>query len=124
MNRELSKILADIDAYAPGTDWLGLDALLEELFTSYEPPEIPAAPLLRLFERFPEHDGFGVFWAALHGIEDIPNYEQDLVESLERRRSQFGLVMAQRILNSQDPEAQRWHEVLRRSLDSTRDEMR
>ena len=113
MRRGLPEILDDIQSYMPGADWLGLQALLEELFRSYPIEAIPAESLLRLFERFPEHDGFGVFWSALHGVEEIPGYEAQVVESLERRRSQFGVLLAKRILNSHNQDTLRWHPRLR-----------
>lgn len=41
--RELSEIVADIGSYTPGSDWLGLDELMEELFSSH-PIELQVRP--------------------------------------------------------------------------------
>jgi hypothetical protein len=54
----------------------------------------------RLYERFPEDDGCGVFWSVLHRIEAQPGYEQPVVESVRRRPSRFPVLMANRLLNS------------------------
>ncbi|MGF1465650.1 MAG: DUF5713 family protein [Sandaracinaceae bacterium] len=85
---------------ADGEEWLELDALLDELFR--EPPTAPlAAPvLLGLFERFPDHDGYGVMWTVLHGIESLEEYEAELVASLRRRSTPFGRLLVQRIANT------------------------
>ncbi len=102
--RDINSIVEEIDAYQPGEDWLGLDAMLQELF-SYDIEAVPPHPLLRIFERFPTHDGFGVFWAVLHGLEGIPDYESALIQSLQRTPSRFGVLMVRRILQSPDVEA-------------------
>jgi hypothetical protein len=96
--RAVEQILHDIETYVPGSDWLGLHRLLQELFET--PVEaIPPEPLLAVFERYPTHDGYGVFWAILHGLEDIPDYETALSASLRRQPSRFGLLMARRVFN-------------------------
>jgi hypothetical protein len=99
--RSIVQIAEDIRSYQPGDDWLGLHELLEELF-GHPIEQIPPPCLLAIFERFPLHDGYGVFWSALHGLEDIPAYEPHLIASLRRQPSQFGLLMVRRILNSPD----------------------
>lgn len=104
--RDLKTVINDIDAYQPGEDWLDLEELLGELFKDFPLSEIPVEPLLGVFERFPTHDGYGVFWSILHGLEGIKGYELALLESLERNPSQFGVLMAWRILNS--PGADAW----------------
>jgi hypothetical protein len=112
MTSPIAEIVDAIRSYQPGADWLELDNLLEELFVSCERHEVPTEALFGVFERFPEHDGFGVFWRILHGIEEVPGYEAELVGSLRRVRSRFGLVMARRVLGSNEPAAREWHETL------------
>lgn len=56
--------------------------------------------LLAIFERFPEHDGFGVFWAILHCLERLPGHEPALLESVRRTPGNFNLLMIKRMLNS------------------------
>ena len=97
-HRNIARISEEIRLYQPGADWLRLDELLQELF-GHPIEQVPPALLLDIFERFPLHDGFGVFWSALHGLEDIPAYEPHLLASLRRQPSRFGLIMARRILN-------------------------
>ena len=57
--------------------------------------------MLRVFERYPDEDGAGVFWSIVHGLEALPGYEPFLVESYSKRApSEFGVIMLGRILNS------------------------
>jgi hypothetical protein len=61
-------------------------------------PEIRA--LLAVFERFPDEDGYGVFWSILHCLEKCHGYEPLLVESAARAPVEFNLTMINRLLNS------------------------
>jgi hypothetical protein len=99
MSRDAAAIIADLKRYF-GTDstWLDLDILVQELFLN----PIGAAELDALFgvfERHPTHDGFGLFWKILHGIESVSTYEPCLLRSLRRRPSLFAVYMINRILN-------------------------
>ena len=58
------------------------------------------APLLRVFERFPRHDGHGVFWTILHAIEAVEGYAPILVEHVMRTPTEMGITMLQRLINS------------------------
>lgn len=82
MTRDIHLILSDIETYQVSTDWLDLDVLLEELF-QYPEEQIPADVLLGIFERYPESDGYGVFWSIIHGLEALPEFEQRLYQSLK-----------------------------------------
>jgi len=55
--------------------------------------------LLSVFERFPDDDGFGVFWQILHFLESAGGYESALVDSVRRSPSEFNLTMINRLLN-------------------------
>lgn len=55
--------------------------------------------LLDLFERFPESDALGVFWDIVHYLEASADYEPQLLESLHRQPSEFGVVMLNRLIN-------------------------
>jgi hypothetical protein len=58
-------------------------------------------PLLGIFERFPTHDGFGMFWSILHALESAPgSYEAELIHSLRRGPSEFGVMMVNRMLSA------------------------
>lgn len=56
-------------------------------------------PMLRIFERFPESDGFGIFWSILHKIEGIPGYEPYLLASVKSKPTDFSVTMINRIIN-------------------------
>ena len=56
--------------------------------------------LLRVFERFPKEDGFGVFWSILHALEGVDNYELELVASIRRAPNKFNTLMVNRIVNA------------------------
>lgn len=49
--------------------------------------------LFGIFERFPEEDGYGVYWSVLHGLERRGDFEESLLASLRRSPSSFGLRM-------------------------------
>ena len=55
--------------------------------------------LLNIFERFPDEDGFGVFWSIVHLLEATTGYEPALVESVRRKPSEFNLLMINRLIN-------------------------
>src|SRR5690349_13754791 len=50
--------------------WLPLERHFERAFSSPDPKHYYHA-IFNLFERFPEEDGAGVFWSALHGMEAV-----------------------------------------------------
>ena len=55
--------------------------------------------LLSVFERFPGHDGFGVFWSILHYIEGVEGYGPAVIASVLRAPGEFNLSMINRMLN-------------------------
>lgn len=55
--------------------------------------------LLGVFERFPDDDGFGVFWQILYLLERAGGYESALVDSVRRNPGEFNLMMINRLLN-------------------------
>jgi hypothetical protein len=95
MSRPQNEILLEIDQFKPSPtgDWRELDTLLSELWQG----TVSTACLLvlfRVFERFPQDDGAGVFWSIVHGVESTDlNYEQPLRESLSRQPSELGQIM-------------------------------
>ena len=56
--------------------------------------------LFKLFERFPDEDGYGVFWSILHLLEACDGYDEALVESVKRKPVEFNICMLNRLLNS------------------------
>lgn len=100
MPRTTADIAHDIATFEPKEDnWLALDALVAELWQAGH-PEQAIPELLSVFERYPEEDGFGVVWGVLHGLEALPNYEPELLRSLARQPSEFGVLMVGRLLNA------------------------
>jgi hypothetical protein len=54
----------------------------------------------RLYERFPDDDGFGVCWGILHMIEGYhPVSDRYVVASVQRKPTEFPVMMINRILN-------------------------
>jgi hypothetical protein len=90
----------DIASFVPNDgDWRRLDGLAQEMWASERAREALWAPFA-LFERFPaDEDGCGVFWTILHGIEALDGYEDELAKSLRRQPSEFGILLAGRMLN-------------------------
>lgn len=86
--------LRDLDDAAQMSAFVNvLDELGTEL--SSEAHEV----LFRVLERFPEDDGYGTFWTLLHLLEATPDYENELVRSLERQPNEFNVLMLHRMLN-------------------------
>jgi hypothetical protein len=60
-------------------------------------PEFKA--MLSIFERFPEDDGYGIFWSIVHLLEACGGYEPSLLESVVRSPGEFNLLMVNRLIN-------------------------
>ena len=100
MVRKTEQIAADIAAFQPNDgNWLGLEALLTELW-QVGSPQAAMPELLGVFERFPSEDGRGVFWSILHGLESLHGYQEALMMSVRRMPSEMGVLMLGRMLNS------------------------
>jgi hypothetical protein len=100
MNRDIRQVVADIDALptVDGDDLDRLQALMDEYFA------FPAAAVhidvwFRLYERFPDDHGHGVFWTILHGIEAQTGSDAAVVASVRRRPSHYSVLMVNRMLN-------------------------
>ena len=95
-------MLAEIDAFVPSDDgaWLHLDATLAEVFARDEDFNPAIHSLLNLFERFPRHDGHGVLWGVIHGLERIDGYQALLVSAVQRCPTELSITMLQRLLKS------------------------
>jgi hypothetical protein len=101
MGEDSEEIVAAIDALSSvdgADDRRRLRELADRYFT------LPGAAenldvWFRLYERFPEDDGEGVFWPILHEIEAQPGYEVFVVASVHRRQAYFPVLMVNRMLN-------------------------
>ena len=102
MTRDLSSIVLGIDAVSSLDDEAQLRFLQELMDRFFQEPRNPEelAVWFRLFERFPEDDGYEMFCAILHGIEALPGIEPLVAESVRRRPSRFPVQMLNRMLNA------------------------
>ena len=76
--------------------------LLESLLKDINPSTLTAEQyraLFGLYERFPEQDGFGIFWSITHLLEKSSGYESFLFESVQRQPTEFNLRMVARLIN-------------------------
>jgi hypothetical protein len=80
-------------------NWLPLENLIEQAFSSKNPSDYYVA-IFNLFERFPEEDGSGVFWSAVHGMEKVGNYEKSLLRFYRRYPTLMSKIMLVRLQNS------------------------
>lgn len=83
--------------------WLELERLFEEAFSSSDPTLYYTA-IFNLFERFPNEDGAGVFWSAVHRMEAIGDYEQQLLRFFRRFPSEMTKIMLRRLENAGEKE--------------------
>ena len=102
MSLEVKKAIADLDSIKSLDDpdeLQKLDGYVQKLIAS-ENSELGIDALLRVFERFPDKDGYGIFWSIVHSLEGLPGYEEKLIESVGRQPSEFSLLMVNRMLNA------------------------
>lgn len=56
--------------------------------------------MLHIFERFPEDDGFGIFWGLVHALEACSGYESEMLASVARKPCEFNVLLVKRLLNA------------------------
>jgi hypothetical protein len=100
MGRDIRQIVAEIDALpsVEGDDLNRLQLLFDEYYTS----SAAASNInvwFRLYERFPDEHGHGVFWTILHGIESLSCSDAAVVSSVCRRPMHYSVLMVNRMLN-------------------------
>jgi hypothetical protein len=101
--KSIQTIIAEIDSLTTIESAEDLTHLQELVDLYFACPEAGTylEVWFRLYERFPEDDSGGIFWAILHGIETYhPNSDRFTVESVLRQPSEFPIVMVNRLLNS------------------------
>jgi hypothetical protein len=101
MNDVLATQIAEFEP--TNGNWLELERLFEMAFSESD-PTIYYSAIFNLFERFPDQDGSGVFWSALHGMEAIGGYESDLVRFFRRYPSEMTRTMLIRMRNAGEAE--------------------
>jgi len=97
--QELRNHLKTVASADSENDLKLLDETLTSIFQEGFGNEF-VSDLLNVFERFPNQDGFGVFWKILHGIESVPGFEGALLESVEKSPSEFTVRMINRLINA------------------------
>jgi hypothetical protein len=80
-------------------EWLPLEEHFARAFDTPDPKKYYHA-IFNLFERFPDDDGSGVFWSALHGMESVGGYEDLLLQYFRRWPSLMTKTMLRRLHNS------------------------
>jgi hypothetical protein len=105
MTGTLVEISAAVAGFTSLTDTDQLKRLDDLAVTYSQLPKTDAEAGLdiwfRLYERFPEEDGFGVCWAILHMIESYhPVSDRYVVASVQRKPTEFPVMMVNRILNA------------------------
>src|SRR5688500_6129793 len=79
--------------------WLPLERYFEQAFGSLDPKKYYHV-IFNLFERFPNEDGAGVFWSALHGMVAVGGYEEMLLQYFRWHSFLMTKTMLRRIQNS------------------------
>ncbi|WP_129139595.1 hypothetical protein [Modicisalibacter coralii] len=97
MDKELANRIAEFEPQ--DGNWLPLEELLQRALLAAD-MQVYYPAIFRLFERYPDEDGAGVFWTALHGMEDAGGYEKDLLESFQRSPSEMTETILLRLRNS------------------------
>ncbi len=78
-------------------EFYGLELLLEKIWESGVTNDL-IKEMFSVFERYPDEDNV-YFWSMMHGIEGIPDYENETLESINRKPSLMSLLMINRIIN-------------------------
>jgi hypothetical protein len=103
MSSSIQEVVNEIDGLTgTNSDDLDLDrlhALVGEFF-SHADASANLDVWFRLYERFPEGDGYGVFWTLLHRLEAQPGSNECVIASVQRNPTPFPLMMIKRLLNS------------------------
>jgi hypothetical protein len=108
MNLDVQKFIAilnSVTSVEEPDELEKLDTSVQQLLASKN-AELGIDALLSVFERFPDKDGYGIFWSIVHGLEGLLGYQEKLVESVRRRPSEFSLLMIHRLLNAEIKEVQ------------------
>jgi hypothetical protein len=125
MPRALTDIISDMDSLSKrdfdhldhdSGGWKLLDGLCDELCELGFSPDAAQA-MYRTMERLDSVD-LGMPGSLVHTLEKWNvQYEGMLFASVRRKPSQLGTLMINRILNTDPPDAPKWHSLLRGVLD-------
>ena len=102
MSSGISRLLAEIETTSSLDDAPAstrLEALVQMYFRQPE-ADRRIEVRFRLYERFPAHDAFGIFWSVLHGLEKQPSCAMKVVEWVRRAPSGFAVRMLSTLSHS------------------------
>lgn len=100
MARPTAEVVAAFRRFRPTcNNWSGLATLLDELLESAS-ATVAINEVLGIFERFPKEELAETFWYLARGIEKLPGYERELVESVRRTPSEFTLKLVHRLISA------------------------
>jgi hypothetical protein len=98
--RKIENILKDLNGFKPNEDnELELYGIIEELWETGM-PQLGLEQLFLLVEEYPEVDADYDFVRLVHAFEDIDDYENGLIKSLDRCPCYINLLLVKRIENS------------------------
>lgn len=99
MNR-IEKLLATLRTFQLTSDnELELDQIFEELWKKGK-PQFALDEMFRFVERYPEADGDYDLFRLVHAFEDINDYENALIKSIDRCPCFINMLLVKRIENS------------------------
>ncbi len=101
MKAETAVIVQRLRKFAPTgeDDWNQLEETIEQLWQTGE-PEKGMVAMFRILEDYTDEEGGTTLWSILHSLESLPVYEKYLLDSVNRKPSDFNLRMLNRILNA------------------------
>lgn len=96
----IENILESLRTFQPNFDNVPeLDRLIEELWETGK-QQLGLDELFRFVERYPEADGDYDLFRLVHAFEDINDYENALIKSLDRCPCFINMLLVKRIENS------------------------
>ncbi|TDX87291.1 hypothetical protein [Epilithonimonas xixisoli] len=99
---DIHNIITQLNSVNPNNDTLyEVDDIISELYSMEKSERKKAIPaMFGIFERLNDNHYDSVLWSVLHAIEGLTDYENELIQSIERKPNEFNLLMVNRILNS------------------------
>ena len=99
-SKTVVQVIDNIRSFTPDNgNWLRLEDLLAELWATGAAGDC-MPDLLGVLERYPEDESGGVLWSVVHGVESLPGYEGELIQSVQRGPSELGITMIGRLLKA------------------------
>lgn len=97
----IQDMVAILNRFQDIDDEKQMDEMIEVVDQLNKSPQCEVSEaLFRIWERFPEDDGYETFWTILHVLEHTPHYETELLKSVARQPNEFNVLMINRMLNS------------------------